>query len=279
MSIIERILTSETLKVAIGKVGLAILFIFVASLLINLLIKSLEKILYRGTNQKKKRTLFAVLSNLIKVIVYFVTVMIILELFGVDTTSIVAVAGVGSVALGFGAQKLVEDMISGLFILVEDQYDIGDYIEIAGYSGDVEKLSLRTTILRKASGEQCVVPNGEIRGVTNYNREFINAVVELPIPYEVDLDKTLQLIKSISDKYFVVGKTLEAPKVLGVNEFGDSAIEVLILCKSLPGEKWNIERDLRKTLLEELMKEGIEIPYNTSTIHVASTPNEKVDTH
>lgn len=275
MNIIEKIINSEVLRGMLIKVASALFFLIMSAILVNFIIRTLKKILYKGDHQQKKRTLFTVLSSLVKYVIYFITLMIVLEIFGVKTGSIVAVAGVGSVALGFGAQVLVEDMISGLFILAENQFNIGDYITVADYSGTVEEMSLRTTSVRTASGELCIIPNGEIRGVKNFTRDFINAMVELPVPYGISIDWVLDLVSRKLDDYFITGQTMESPKVLGINGYGASSINILITCKCHPGQNWAVERDLRKYLINVLADEGIEVPFATRTVHVASQIKEK----
>ena len=275
MEIIERIIESTFVREVLGKFMLAAFFLLLGIFLVNFIINTLKKLLYKGDNQQKKRTLFTVLSSAVKYVVYFITLMIVLEIFGIKTSSIVAVAGVGSVALGFGAQVLVEDMISGLFILAEDQFNIDDYITVADYSGTVEEMSLRTTTLRTAKGELCIIPNGEIRGVMNYSKDFMNAMIELPVPYGVSIDHLMNVIRKNLKDYFVVGETIESPQVLGVNGYGASSLNVLITCKCHPGQNWTVERNLRQYLLNVLDAEGIEVPYTTRTVHVASTPEEK----
>lgn len=275
MSLIDKIIESNFLRESLGKIALAAFFLLMGIFVVNFIIGTLKKILYKGDNQQKKRTLFTVLSSAVKYVIYFITLMIVLEIFGIKTSSIVAVAGVGSVALGFGAQVLVEDMISGLFILAEDQFNIDDYITVAQYSGTVEAMSLRTTTLRTAKGELCIVPNGEIRGVMNFTKDYINAMVELPVPYGVSIDHLMDVIRKNLKDYFVVGQTMDSPEVLGVNGYGASSLNILIICKCHPGQNWTVERNLRQYLLNVLAAEGIEVPYATRTVHVASTPTEQ----
>lgn len=270
MKIGEDYLGSMFIKETLGKLVLSVFFLMFAYFLVNITINTLKKILFKGDHNQKKRTLFTVLSSLVKYVFYFITLMIVLEIFGIKTNSIVAVAGVGSVALGIGAQVLVQDVISGMFILAEDQFNIGDYITVSDFSGTVEEMSLRTTTLRTAKGELCIVPNGEIRGVKNFSKDYMNALVELPVPYELPIDRILELVKTSLQDYFVIGETLENPTVLGVSGYGSSAINILIKCKCHPGQNWSVERGLRQYLLNVLDAEGIEIPYTTQNIHVTT---------
>ncbi len=268
LKLIEGIIESEALRLLVKKIALAVFVLFMGTVIVNLIIKWLKKILYIGPHNQKKRTLFTVLSSLVKYVIYFLTFMTILEIFGISTRSIVAVASVGSVALGFGAQALVKDIISGLFILTENQFNVEDLIEIADYTGTVEVMSLRTTTLRTAKGEQCIIPNGEIRGVKNYSRDYMNAIIDLPVPYDVDLDLLLDDIQKHLDAFELEDHILEKPKVHGVSEFGDSALMIRITCKCMSGKNWAVERALRKSLLDLLNALNIEVPYNTSTVHL-----------
>ncbi|CAM3602309.1 mechanosensitive ion channel family protein [Erysipelothrix urinaevulpis] len=268
----EKIMLTEPAFGFIKKIGVSILIFVVASVVMNFIIKTLGKVLYSGEHNQKKMTLFTVLSSTVKYIIYFITVMIILELFGISTKSILAVASVGSVALGFGAQALVKDIISGLFILAENQFNVDDLIEVAEYTGVVEKMSLRTTILRTAKGEQCIIPNGEIRGVKNYSRDYINAIVQVPVPYDVNLNYLMKVMQDKLDRYFVDGNTISHPEVLGISEYGDSALLLGVVCKCHTGKNWAVERDLRRFILEILEEENIEVPFNTNTIHIESMP-------
>lgn len=274
MTKLKEIIDSPVLGDLIKRILLAILFLVASSLLVNFIIRTLERLLYKDNDHPKRRTLFTVLSSFVKYVIYFVAFMIVLEIFGIKTSSIVAVAGIGSVALGFGAQALVEDMISGLFILAENQFNVGDYITIAAYSGTVEEMSLRTTTLRTALGELCIIPNGEIRGVKNYSRDFMNARFELPVPYGISIDKTMELVSRKLEDYFIPGKTMENPRVLGLGSYGSSSLNLLIFCKCHPGENWGVERDLKKFLVNVLEEEGIEIPYDTQTVHLKTDLGE-----
>ena len=139
------------------KLLISAIILILAHTIHRIIIRSLRRIIKKSEQTHKKQTLISVVSSIIKFVIYFVALMIVLETFGVKTSSIVTIAGVGSVAVGLGAQTLVKDVVSGLFILVENQYNIGDFIEVVDYSGTVEALSLRTTILRTVEGEVCYI--------------------------------------------------------------------------------------------------------------------------
>lgn len=252
----------------IKRLILAAIVFGIGTILIHLLIQSLQKLLFKGSKNQKKKTMFTVFSSFAKYLIYFFTLMIILEIFGISTSSIVAVAGVGSVALGLGAQVLVKDMISGLFILTEDQYNVEDVVEIAGYAGTVEEMSLRTTTLRTAKGELCIIPNGEIRAVKNFSKDYLKARVDLPISYDANTEEVMAMIATELSGYEKRTGVLEKPEVLGILEYADSAVVIRVQVKCLASEKWAIERELRIKLKDMMDQHHIEIPYQTSTVYV-----------
>lgn len=239
----------------------------------KVLMKTLDSMIKTKGKTHKKQTIIFVLSSIIKFFIYFIASMIVLETFGVSTSSIVTIAGVGSVALGLGAQTLVKDVVSGLFILAENQYNIGDYIEISDYSGTVEALTLRTTILRTVDGELCIVPNGDVRGVKNYSKGYMNAIVDVAVPFQADVDFTINTIETWLQTYFLKEEMLEPAKLLGITEVNDSHFKVRIIGKTIADYKWSVERKLRKELLLLFRKEGI--PINTNVVNVKNITDNR----
>ena len=270
MNIVKEFFDKELLFSILGKLFVALIILVIGVMVTHFVIKTLQKLLFKGPENQKKKTLFTVFSSLAKYVIYFITLVSVLEVFGVPSGSVVAIASVGSVAVGFGAQALVKDIISGLFILTENQYNVDDVIEIADYTGTVEEMSLRTTILRTAKGEQCIIPNGEIRAVKNYSRDYMKAFVEVPVPYEKDLDEVIKLLETHLSTYYVEGSTLSNPEIVGMTDFGDSAVMLRVACVCVPGKNWGIERELRKMIKKIFDDHGIEIPFNTTTVHLVN---------
>ncbi len=268
MKYMQKIVQAEFFQGLLKRLFLAVVVFVVGTVLIHFLIKSLQKILFKGSKNQKKKTMFTVISSFTKYLIYFFTLMIILEIFGISTSSIIAVAGVGSVALGLGAQALVEDMISGLFILTEDQYNVEDVVEVAGYVGTVEEMSLRTTTLRTSKGELCIIPNGEIRAVKNYSRDYLKARVDLPIPYEKDTKEVMNIVREGLEDFKKQEGILEEPEVLGIMDYDDSAVILRVQIKCIPSKKWSLERELRICLKEIMDENGIDIPYETSAVYL-----------
>ncbi|MEG6522730.1 mechanosensitive ion channel family protein [Desulfotomaculum sp. 1211_IL3151] len=217
---------------------------------------------YIGDN--RAQTLAGLLKSVLRYVVYFVATMSIIELFIPNAAkTILAGAGILGLAVGFGAQNLVRDIITGFFILFEDQYSVGEYVTIADVTGTVEEIGMRVTKVRETGGQLHIIPNGMISQVANYNRGSMLAVVEIGIPYEENIDRVIDLLKAMSA---VFAKTwtedlVEGPDIVGVVRFGESDVVIRITAKTKPMRQWEIERQLRKSIKEVFDQEGIQIPY------------------
>lgn len=213
-------------------------------------------------SERKIKTLSSLTKNILRYVIYFVAIYSILEILGLKMGSILAVAGVGSLAVGFGAQSLVKDVITGFFIIFEDQFGVGDYITINNFSGTVEEIGLRVTKIRDFSGDLNIIPNGEITSVTNHSKGAMRALVNVDISYEEDIDKALKILNEICNKMKEDrDDILEGPSVLGITNFKDSAIEVTIIAKTKPMQQWAVERDLRYRIKQEFDDNSVEFPY------------------
>lgn len=256
-----------------------VISIFIVFLAIKIFIKTLNKVIDKTVNHKKKSTLSgnerkldtltAVVKNITKYIIYFIGVIIILDdIFGINTTSILATAGIGGLAISFGAQSLVKDIITGFFILFEDQFSVGDYITIGDYSGTVEELGVRITKLRDFSGELHIIPNGNITTVTNIGRGPMRSSVDIAVAYEEDIDRAIKVIEQVCNKIKEGNDNIvEGPTVLGVTELGDSGISITVVAKTNPMEQWALERELKKAIKEAFDRENIEIPYPKMVVY------------
>jgi len=213
-------------------------------------------------DERKSKTLNAVIQNLIRYIVYFTALLMILAELGVDTASLIAAAGVGGVAIGFGAQSLVKDIISGFFILFEDQYAVGDYVEIGDIKGTVFEIGLRTTKVMAYAGEEHIIPNGEIKRVTNYSRSNHLAIVDMGIAYETDIEKAAQVMRTVAEELAAENEFIvAAPEVLGVMSFDASSITLRAVVWTMPMQHWGVERELRKRYKAAFEQHNIEIPF------------------
>lgn len=222
-----------------------------------------QKSKFRAIGEEKKvNTLKGIVKSVLKYTIYFVAFVPILETLGIRVSSLLAAAGIGGLAIGFGAQNLVRDMITGFFILLEDQFQVGDYVEVADRSGIVEDITLRVTKLKDFNGDLHIIPNGIIDKVTNRSRNNMRALVEVGIPYEEDIDRAISILEKLCEEMAQKNdKIIEGPTVWGVTEFEDSKISITIAAKTLPMEQWGVERELRKRIKEQFDKAGIEIPY------------------
>ncbi|WIV12529.1 mechanosensitive ion channel family protein [Proteiniborus sp. MB09-C3] len=212
--------------------------------------------------ERKSNTLAVILKSVSKYLFYFIGIVSILKEFGLPIESILATAGIGGLAIGFGAQSLVKDIITGFFILFEDQYSVGDYIKTGDFDGIVEEIGIRITKIRAFSGELHIVPNGNIQTVTNLSRGSMRSLVNVEITYEEDIDKALVILSELSKKLSQENDNIvEGPTVLGVTNLSQSGIQLTVVAKTKPMEQWAVEREIRKKIKEEFHKAGIEIPY------------------
>ncbi len=212
---------------------------------------------------KKYNTIAQVIKSLVKIIIYFIGMMTILDIFDINTNSLIATAGIGSLAIGFGAQSLVKDVITGSFILLENQYSVGDHVEIKGYEGIIEDLGLRLTKIRDFNGSLHIIPNGEISIVTNKSRGSIKTIISFTISYKENIDKVIKVLENS----FIGIKArnedfLEDPVILGVNKLGLNGFDISIKIVSNPLTQYQNERSIKKIIKEVLEKEGIELTYS-----------------
>ena len=252
----------------LGK-SLKIIFIFI---IINIVVIIISKIIDRTmkdkrisqlySNDRRANTLGLILKKIVKYFLFFIWIVMSLELFDINTGSILATAGIGGLAIGFAAQSLVKDIITGFFIILEDQYAVGDYIKINTLEGMVEELGLRVTKLRDLSGELHIIPNSNIQIVTNKNRGAMRALVKVSVAYEENIDRVLKSLEALClDIKNSNENIVEGPTILGITDFGDSAISITIVANTKAMEQWSVERDIRKRIKEQFDKEDIEIPY------------------
>ncbi|MEX1279918.1 MAG: mechanosensitive ion channel family protein [Acidimicrobiia bacterium] len=215
--------------------------------------------------------LSAVIDSVIAVVVWSVALLTILGVtFGINLAPLIAGAGILGVALGFGAQDLVKDFISGLFMLAEDQFGVGDIIDVGEATGMVESVSLRSTRLRDLHGTVWHVPNGEIRRVGNLSQEWSRALLDVGIAYGADVDRAAAVIKAAADEVAAEDAfehlILDEPEVWGVEELGDSAVAIRLVVKTAAGQQWTVARELRRRIKLHLDEANIEIPFPQRTV-------------
>jgi small conductance mechanosensitive channel len=199
-----------------------------------------------------------------------VAIVTVLGIWGVPLGPLIASLSVVGIAIGIGAQDLVKDVIAGMFVLIEDQYALGDVVQLAGVSGTVEEIRLRTTVLRDLDGSIHHVPNGEVRVATNLTYEYSRVVVDLSVAYEESVDRAMEVIgdlaTEITEDAEWASAIVEEPKVLGVDALGESGVVIRVLFTTDPDMRWNVKREFLRRAKNGLDEADIEIPYPRVTI-------------
>jgi small conductance mechanosensitive channel len=223
--------------------------------------------------ERRGKTISQLLRSVGRIAIFVIALLLTFNVF-IDIGPILAGAGILGLAVSFGAQSLVKDVISGFFILFENQFAIGDVIEAAGKSGVVEKMTLRVVVLRDLEGAMHVIPNGEIKVVSNKTRGWARAVVDVGVAYGEDIDRALTVVRDEAAQFSTDkswGTQLDGPvEVPGVESLGDSAVVIRSLIKTQPGSQWNAAREYRRRLKNRFDRERIEIPFPQRTVHVRS---------
>lgn len=227
-------------------------------------------------SKQRAQALGTVLRSIATAVIYTMAAIIALAEFGISLGPLVAGAGIVGVAIGFGAQTLVQDFLSGIFMLVEDQYGVGDVVDVGEASGVVEEINLRTTRIRDVHGTVWFIPNGEIRRVGNKSQQWARAVLDVEVAYDTDIDQAAAVIKQAADtvwhEQLEHATVLEEPEIWGVEELGASAIAIRLVLKVEPGEQWATSREVRKRVKIALDDAGIEIPFPQRTVWVQTSP-------
>jgi small conductance mechanosensitive channel len=221
--------------------------------------------------RKRADTLKSVVQYLLSTVIVAVAAMMILGELGVEIGPVLAAAGVVGLAVGFGAQNLVQDVIGGFFILLEDQIRVGDVVEVGGKGGLVERVNLRMTILRDLAGNVHYVRNGQIGIVTNMTKEFSRYVFDIGVAYREDVDEVMDVIRAIDEELRAdaeFGGDIIAPiEILGLDEFGDSAIIIKARTTTRPIQQWRIGREFNRRLKKRFDELDIEIPFPHVTLY------------
>ncbi|MEH7096455.1 mechanosensitive ion channel family protein [Neobacillus vireti] len=229
-----------------------------------------------NTSERREATLSKLLDNMLTYVVYFIAFMMVLSVLGIDVKALIAGAGVVGLAVGFGAQSLVKDVISGFFIIFEDQFSVGDHVRIGQFEGNVQAIGLRTTKLKSWTGEVHILPNGGIAEVTNFSLNNSLAIIDVGIAYEEDLDKAERVIRELLDKLPERYEELvKEPDYLGIQNFGPSEVTLRIVAETLPMQHAAVSRKIRKDIKLSLDEHGIEIPYPRMVMYAKDNGNMK----
>jgi small conductance mechanosensitive channel len=218
-----------------------------------------------GEREKRALTLAGIVKTVGTTAIIFIAALMGLREIGHDITPILAGAGVLGLAVGFGAQSLIKDVIAGFFIILEGQFGVGDVIKTGDVSGQVERLNLRVTVLRDINGAAHYIPNSELKVVSNLTKEWSRVALNIGVAYHEDVDRVVAVLKSVGRELAaderIGALILEPPEVLGIEAFDESQLTIQMLAKTLPQKQWEVARELRRRIKVAFDKEGIEIPY------------------
>jgi len=221
--------------------------------------------------EQRKRTLVSLVRSMGIVVIAVLVLFMVLGALGVQLGPLLAGAGVVGLAISFGAQSLVKDVISGLFTLFENQFGVGDVIRIDTVSGMVERITLRVVVLRDVHGVVHIIPNGEIKRVSNLTRSFSRAVFEIGIAYKEDADHVMEVMRDVGREMWEDPEwrplLVEEITVPGIESFGDSSVNIRIMATTVPLKQWDVARELRRRLKRRFDQEGIEIPFPHRTLY------------
>ncbi|HUV37334.1 MAG TPA: mechanosensitive ion channel family protein [Patescibacteria group bacterium] len=222
--------------------------------------------------QKRAETMSHILENTLRVVVLIAALLMILKEIGIDIGPLLAGAGIVGLAVGFGAQSLVKDVISGFFILMENQMNVGDVVRVAGEAGLVEAIKLRTTVLRDLEGNVHVVPNGAISVLTNMTKEWSRALLDIGVAYKEDVDHVSDILREVAEEMRNDGEfapmILEPLEVLGLDSFGESSVNIRVMFKTIPLKQWAVAREFRRRVKKAFDERGIEIPFPHRTLYM-----------
>lgn len=251
--------------------------IVIVSFLGLLLVQSLIKRYLRHAESKQKqvtrfKTLSKLLFSLLRYTVFIIAILVILSIWGVDVIPAIAGLGIVGLVIGLGAQRMIQDMIAGFFIVFENHYDIGDVVEVKGFRGTVLELGLKSTTLQHWTGHIQIFSNSQMSPVINFSRFYSQAIITFSVPYETDI-KTMSsslneaLVNFKSNHDDVISNAL----VLGVTQFLASGIEMTLTCQTKPNTQFSVERDLRQFILDQLKALHIETPFDHIVVSTKET--------
>ncbi|CAN5804947.1 hypothetical protein BH23GEM9_BH23GEM9_24900 [soil metagenome] len=274
----QELLQWEVLLPRTMKIVVVIFIALIAHRLVRVLITRIvtreieeDDPLVRRLREQRAQTLASLLGNIAAIAIVVVVALTVLDILIENTGPILASFGIIGLAFSFGAQSLVKDVISGTFMLIEGQFGIGDVVKVSDVSGLVEKITLRTTVLRDIEGAVHIVPNGEITRVTNMTKAWSRAVLHVGVAYREDVDRVMEVLRDLLREFHAdpdwSALLLEEPVVPGVESFADSAVVIRIMAKTLPLKQWDVARELRRRIKIRFDREGIEIPFPHVTLY------------
>jgi small conductance mechanosensitive channel len=282
---------SATVGIASLRIGLVLVIGYIAIRFMRLGLHQLERVMIlasdktdqeSGTASKRAATLTGILRTIALSAIWAIIIIESLQLVGLDIAPILAGAGILGLAVGFGAQNLVRDLISGFFIILEDQIRLGDVAVINGTGGTVETITFRTITLRDFSGVVHIFPNGGITTLSNMSKDWSAFVLDMGVAYREDTDRVVAVMRAVGEELRrdpeFGALMIESIEVVGVENFADSAVTLRSRIKTKPAEQWKVGREYRRRLKKAFDAQGIEIPFPSRTLLMGETsPPLKVE--
>jgi small conductance mechanosensitive channel len=262
-----------------------ILIIAISGLVVKLVDRALhiwnkrfEGLALIAPRRQRALTISTLLSSTVRYVVGGIALITVLDVLHIDVAALIATAGIAGIAIGFGAQSLVKDMIGGILLLFDDTIHVGDMIRIGTDEGWVEDIGVRTIKIRRFNGELLMVPAGDLRTFGNRSVGFVRAIVPVGLSYGQDTDRIMTIMQRVAEEYAADHKDIlrdEEPLVQGITNFGESSVDARIVVKMIPGEQWDAERELRRRLKQAFDREGISIPFPQRTLHVVREEEDR----
>jgi len=263
---IEDLYLDLTSDPVFSNIFFSILVVIISFLILFLVQSFIKKYLKHAAAKQihvaRFKTLSKLLFSLLRYSVFIIAILVILSIWGVDVVPAIAGLGIVGLVIGLGAQRMIQDMIAGFFIVFENHYDIGDIVEVSGFKGTVLELGLKSTTLQHCTGHIQIFSNSQMSPVINYSRHFAQALVTVSVPYNADiklLSSTLNTnLQTLKENTSIISDVI----VLGVTKFLASGIELTVTCQTKPNLQYGVEREIRLFLLEQLKQLNIEIPFD-----------------
>ena len=269
-------ITDNLTNIVIAIIMIA-LFWIIAKLILNQLSKYTSKAIIKAKKNKDLEkgkqviTAMTLLNSIGRYAIYFILIALILYQvgFGNVISNLIVTAGFGSLAISFGAQSIVKDVVTGFFMMFEKQFSVGDFVKIGEFEGTVTAIAMRVTYLRNFLGQKIIIPNGSIANVVNYGNEYSMATVTIPTPYEANTKEVIAIIQDEIDKYAEERKDIfvDKPLATGVISLNSSSVDIYVIGKVKALNQWQVERDFRLIIKNRFDLEGIRIPYQQVVIH------------
>lgn len=247
-----------------------IIYIFIGYLLNSMLSNLVTKIIKNNKrkNHKKQDTVVKLFNSIFKYIIIVIVLLMILELYGVNTKNIIASLGIFTVVIGLALQDTLKNMLAGILIILDNRYNVGDFVRINDFTGEVTSLGLQTTKLKSSSGEVFTISNTNITNVINYSEANTSLYYGIEVSYDTNIKELEKVLKSLIPKVSKIENVVSEMELLGVDSFNSSSITYKVCITTKPYKYFNVKREFNKILKEAFDKSGIEIPYNQLDVHI-----------